>query len=1078
MNNKLVLWIIALVFLVATVQGGTEDDLIYWFEQDEGSGGLTDSHSGFTIAEVGTVPNQSGLNDGTDWGRGAYAAGQCFLNSSQYQGLTSDGNFTLMAWIRYDGALSAYEWIVQSYGGAGTLTYYISRIDPGEADVMRFTVVKQGEGEQQSTFPTPSFVTGAWYQIVGTYNNSVSTIYINGTAGTPASDLGGSYVQGAGRMTIGSHDGINLHPAEGFYTDKVALWNRTLDYTEIIALRDNQCTYANLSSCESAPPPPVFDYINLSTPLPENESSFNALPVFFNVSANISLASDCSLWINDTLNQTQSGISGVDVSVEFNISNLSKGVYTYFIGCNTTNSSENTTAFEFIFDLLSPVIVTDLLNNSVYWNKNITATINITDDVLIHTVNISLDGTTLFNTSHVHDSFFQYNLSLNATNYSVGLHVITIYAADGHTSKALKDAKDYNPKTGYDLVYDIKGEYKKTYIKMYDKRGRKGDLWEVIEKSDRYLEVYEPSVPEESMTFVIESDREIYFAQAGDMYGGGWLIIGNHWKDFVLKNEPTAVLSFSKKNKRKYEVTISGLKHPERLEFSSTGDLNINEVNYTFYVGNLSERYTNFILSGFTTTFYLDMLWNLSGLNTSAYSPVAILEWNGTNYTATQDIYNATQANFSYVLSVPYTPIGTYSVPHNWFFNYSDLSQGYFETSVQYQNQTNITIGECDTWNVYPVLNISYLDEVTDDPINITGNNYDLAVWDGTYWYNITGSFNGENSSALCTNINSANASYNWNVWGTFSMSAPSYISRIHTIVEATPLLVSNDPLTELDLFMIRTNYSTTVTFTWLTKNFQQFDGTMNIYRCNNDSTRSLVDSQTIINGIAYANIQLFFTSYSYEVIIEGVTYTDAWTTCHIEAATERELLVDLDEIVILPVIGLFMVDCSLTNLSNNVTMTWSANPEDTTTMEACIVGKRQTIYNLTEVYRNCSNQTSGSFSVTVPSLSNEYTVTGEITQNGYKGYCRDALVFNHDRTDVSSALGATGLIAIVILIMSLVLMYAGEGEKQVIASVVGVIIAFFIGLTSVAWPIISAMAFLGAIVIIVGRYTKYGSVF
>jgi len=834
--------------------------------------------------------------------------------------------------------------------------------------------------------------------------------------------------------------------------------------------------YINFSE---AAPPPVYDYINLSTPEPENESAFEVLPIFFNVSANISLPADCSLYINDTLNQTQTGLNGTNIDVEFNISNMTEGLYTYFIGCNTTNSSENTTAFEFIYDTVDPEIVTDLLNLSMYYQNNVSAQINITDDILIHSVNITLDGTILYNETHVHESFFQYNFTENATNLSIGAHYLWIRATDGHTSKKLKSVDDYNPKTGYDLIYDIKGKYDPVWIKMYDKRGRKGDKWDVVKKTDRYSEIYEPSVPESTMTFVVESDQEIFLAESPGNYGGAWLIIGDHWKDFVLEGEPDATLSIERKNKRKYEVTISNIAHPEKLTFSSTGDLNINEVNYTFYVVNMTETYEPFILSGFSTTWTLDVLFgNLSGQNISAYTPVAILEYNNTNYTATLDDYDETHANFSYTTVLGFIPEGTRLTNHTWFFNYSNFTQGYLPTNQQVQNQTNVSIGTCEGIHSYPIINLTYLDEVTDEAVNITSNDYNLAIWDGTYWYNQTGSFSNETESALCTNINPSNASYNWNAWGTFTMAADGYISRIYTITEGSPATFSNDPSTELDLYLIRTNYSTTVTFSWLTTTFQQFDGTMQIYRCNNDSTRSLVDSLSIINGIAYANIQLFFTSYSYEVIIDGTTYTDAWTDCHIEAATERQLVVDLEEVTVLPVIGLFLVDCVMTNSSNDVTMEWSANPEDTTSIEACIIGLRDTIYNQTEVYRNCSNQTSGSFTVTVPSLANTYTVKGEITQNGYKGYCQQTLVFSHDRSDVSSAFGWTGLLCIIILILSFALMYASDGEKQVLACVVGVVIAFFLGLTSMPWYIISALVFLGGIVVGVGRYTKYGSVF
>jgi len=53
---------------------------------------------------------------------------------------------------------------------------------------------------------------------------------------------------------------------------------------------------------------------------------------------------------------------------------------------------------------------------------------------------------------------------------------------------------------------------------------------------------------------------------------------------------------------------------------------------------------------------------------------------------------------------------------------------------------------------------------------------------------------------------------------------------------------------------------------------------------------RTLVGTASIINGEAYANIELLNTPYSYEVIYQGVRYadTDTYSKCHIETQTTR----------------------------------------------------------------------------------------------------------------------------------------------------------------------------------------------
>jgi len=574
------------------------------------------------------------------------------------------------------------------------------------------------------------------------------------------------------------------------------------------------------------------------------------------------------------------------------------------------------------------------------------------------------------------------------------------------------------------------------------------------------------------MNFVVESTHKIYFAENGGKYGGGWLVTGDVWKDFVLEDEPNAKLHFKRINDFIVEVKITGLSKPEKLKFSSTGDLNFVTERYEFVKFNMTETFDYYLLSDYSYLFNLSVDLNVSNFDNSDYIPVGILEWNNTNYTATLDYFDNLTAILTYNLTVSNFATNYSIISHRWYFNYTD----WFNLSYQNQYVTNVSVGACNSFTNYTVWNLSYFDETTDESLIVDSNTYDLAFWDGVNWLNLTGVFSNSLGNTFCSNVDPANLTYNWDVFGTFTLEKGNYVTRIHTIDEGAPESISNNPIGLLDLYMIGVNDSTTVAFTWLTTEFQPVDGTMKISKCDSGNT-TLVDSIAIINGVAYANLQLLLTPYSYEVVIDGVTYTDSWTECHIEAATERELYVDLDRVSILPVIGLFLVDCVLSNVSDVVSMRWSANPEDTSSIEACIIGSRQSIYNRTQIYKNCSNATSGVHSVTVPDFGNTYYISGIINQNGVQGYCRETLVF-YDRSDASKAFGTTGILAIILLILSFALMYSASGERMVAAAVVGLIGAFVLGLTSMPWYVISGVVFLGVIVVLVGRYTKSGSVF
>jgi hypothetical protein len=174
-----------------------------------------------------------------------------------------------------------------------------------------------------------------------------------------------------------------------------------------------------------------------------------------------------------------------------------------------------------------------------------------------------------------------------------------------------------------------------------------------------------------------------------------------------------------------------------------------------------------------------------------------------------------------------------------------------------------------------------------------------------------------------------------------------------------------------------------------------------------------------------------------------------------------------------LPVIGLFSVDCNLEKIAPTIVkMSWTSNIYDSSDITACIVGYRQDIYNKTEVYRSCTNASSGSLTRDVSVSTSTYYISGEIEQNGNHGVCRNDVVF-FAQSDTSSLLGVTGLFAIALLIISLAFLYAGEGELTIVGALVGVFIAWLLGMLSMPWIIVSGIVIFGVGIIIIGRYTK-----
>jgi len=356
-------------------------------------------------------------------------------------------------------------------------------------------------------------------------------------------------------------------------------------------------------------------------------------------------------------------------------------------------------------------------------------------------------------------------------------------------------------------------------------------------------------------------------------------------------------------------------------------------------------------------------------------------------------------------------------------------------------------------------------------------NTYDLSIYDGTYYYNQTGVFINSKTNKFCTNIDPDNATYNWDMWGSFTLSADNYITRVLDIDESTPISISNNPYNNYSLYLIEVTNSSTITYTWYTTNFNVVDGTMRIYRCNDDGSKSLIESLPVISGVGYANLELLTQAYSYDITIDGILYqnSEGFTKCHIEAGTEVTIYVDLGDVEIASQTGLASLagsKCTLTKiLPDLVRMEWAVNPEDSSAIEGCIMAYRRTIYGNVEVYNNCTSNTF-SRTVQVPLNSNEYVVMGKLKQNNFTVVCGENVHFD-SRDSVGGYWGSSGLLAAFFLIAAMALMFAGNGELMIIGIIVGIIGIAILGITNFDIAIISAMIALLVIVLFVGRYSR-----
>ncbi len=595
------------------------------------------------------------------------------------------------------------------------------------------------KGDSFSALPVPTgIVIGQVYNITLTINASTTAKYCNVTV----------YINGSNKGDI---------PCKNDIVDGSFLFYQS---------GSSSGTSANLNidnifidDFVFVPPLVLAPLPNVSLVKPQNATTNNTFLVNFtyNVSFQGATPDNCSLFTNITggwvrnitnqtaiLNNTNNTFENITVPEGHTLWNV-------HCGDNNTNSSFALNNFTYIIDTVSPQLVDNFVNNTVLFRLLLTGQFNFSDNERLSSVNFTIPtngNQIIFNKTGINASTFQHNLSFNVSALPAGNHTLRIVWADIHTAKSLRNGESYDPKLGglldsrY-LKYRFKAPYKELDLKLSLKDGSIFDKWDYTVKKDRYEEGVKPQNPSSTQTIIVESTEKIQKVTAteGDDYGGDWLIIDEHWKDFKLKDEPLARVSKIEFISDYYvEVTIVNITNNiNYLRFESTGDLNVVNITYNFFKENVTEIFSTPILNNIETELFLDF----NGSGHSAPS-VVILEWNNTNFTATQTINNATLARYRQNIT-PSLDLNTsnkeVNISHKWYFNLTNPET----TAPQNQTIQQISLDNCSDLTTV-ALNYTIKDEGNQSLI-------DTADVTGTYNYN-AGSGTARTFNLVVTNQN------------------------------------------------------------------------------------------------------------------------------------------------------------------------------------------------------------------------------------------------------------------------------------------------------------------------------------
>jgi len=408
------------------------------------------------------------------------------------------------------------------------------------------------------------------------------------------------------------------------------------------------------------------------------------------------------------------------------------------------------------------------------------------------------------------------------------------------------------------------------------------------------------------------------------------------------------------------------------------------------------------------------------------------------------------------------------SIYQDTFFNISLLDP--YTSSKAYKG----SIGLCSASLPYNILNLRYFDEITNVALNTT-NTYNLVFSDGIENIYLNGTFPTNTTNNICTSINPTTKVIDFSVTGTFILSKTDYATRVITRLAGNEILTSNQYPTNESMYLIGIDNSTTITFTWRTPFYDYINAQMLIYTCDANNSITLKDTVNINNGVAVSNLELLSQPYYYQVLYNGVIYEDTATfsSCHTENNQAVTYLIDLFDINLDPVIGLYLVDCGLEEVTpNNVKMQWTSNPYSSSDITACLVGKRLMPSGYVEIFRNCTSAPSGSFIRSIPVNSYSYVVSGEISQNGKTRGCTNEINF-FTESNTSKDFGIDGIFAIVLLLMAMLLMFSGTGIGQLFGIGIGIVVVYLLGLLSMPITSIIGIIIFLIIIAVVGRYSK-----
>lgn len=639
-----------------------------WFKLDDN----TNAEYGENLFNLGGVTYDDAVH-----GRGAtgFAAGKQLYNDT-WTAPTQDRGTTIM-FNMYSGTWAVYGVALEI--ADGTSNDYI-RFYRGPA------ALRVRLKDVASEIDTDTAITANnWYNIAVVFNGTVQKYYINGTPTTSTlqtRDMSDVCTGANCNITIGNSDDSSGPFFATAVIDDVYVFNYSLNQDEI------QTIFADMYS--GSPPSGEPSAIEVIITKPDMDYGFNE---------SILQGIDYGIWINVSRNQTNASCNITDArwSIDSNTSTfyyfinnsyLANNKYSMTAICNDSDMLINGTDYvNFTIDTILPSYDPDIMlisNNTFVVNGTLETQINFTDDLEIYSINVSFsNGTIIYNQLNIGQDNYQLNVSYGVNDNI--LDYLNVRVCDAHTKKNI-DTIDRIDIVNNGLKYVIQDNplwIQDSWVYIYPKDSFSYTTPKTDRLYDRYTFTFnKKSSASSTETFVVESSHYIDITKLQKYKGHLVVPALNRWIDF--ENSNAKINNIKRISDTKVEITISGLKGAS-FDFSSIGELNC--VEQQLYYGNVNpiQRYSNHVIVGDTTTFFLNIT-----EPEIATTITASLFYNNTLYSISGF------ANFSKSITVPSVVQGNdTNITFNWILDVDGLT--YNITKLQ-QNVSMIHIDNCSSY--------------------------------------------------------------------------------------------------------------------------------------------------------------------------------------------------------------------------------------------------------------------------------------------------------------------------------------------------------------------------------------------